>query len=144
MTRTSFLYVQSCFRYPPDPVVSVFTSEVKYTIYKDLSRERLIQTLPRRYVQALPPRVDEPATTVVFTVEVVTARIAGKAVLDLGRDRSGTFIFAAPAFSTDAQAVLRPFRPLLLTTRSEIVIWTDESYEAIKTRIGTQVKKPAL
>lgn len=100
---------------------------MSFVIYKNSTREKLAKSLPKQYASRLPARLDASITAVVFTC-VVTERILRKALarLEMG---SETLLLAAPAFTTEALRESSSLKPLILSTGSDAVQWTDQSYE---------------
>ena len=84
------------------PTLGVPSPIVKTTIYKQLSREKLVRVLPEIFNVQVPGSIPQPTTAVVFRDQVVTSRIARKAIGRVGTDFGASVIFAALDFTREA------------------------------------------
>lgn len=75
---------------------------MKTTIYRKVSREKLARVLSKKFAAQLSARMAEPITAVVFRDEVVTGRIARKALERVGSDFGASLVFIARDFTREA------------------------------------------
>jgi len=113
-------------------------------IHRKVSREKLLRCLPLRFADQLASGIPEPITAVVLPDQVVTGRKARKALDKVGPDFGGSLVFAARTFSVEALSIITSIGGFTLRTSSDANMWTDQTYEEIKTLIGTHVKTPSL
>ncbi len=93
---------------------------MKTTTYKKGARAKLAKILPETFDAQLPRSVPEPVTAVIFRDEVVTSRVARKAVERIGTDFGASLVFAARDFTREATE--------LATAHGATVITSDGSW----------------
>ena len=112
---------------------------VKTTIYKQLSREKLVRVLPEIFTVQVPGSIPQPITAVVFRDRVVTSRIARKAIGRVGTDFGASVIFAALDFTREASELAAAHKISVITSNGSWggYFWSDDRLVEIRTSIAT-------
>jgi hypothetical protein len=101
---------------------------VKATFHRRVSREKLLHVLPPVFVSRIPQALAEPTTAVVFRDDVVTGRVARKALERVGSDFGLSLIFAGPDFTQEACDLASASGIFLVTaTQDGGYFWSDQS-----------------
>ena len=110
---------------------------MKCTIHKNLCRAKLLHVLPKRFASQVPSSLPEPITSVFFPAQVVTGRVAAKALSRVAADPTATLVFAAQEFTAEARDAASIAGAILLRTASDGVLWTDANLVEIRTMVAT-------
>ncbi len=112
---------------------------MKTTTYKKVSREKLARILPETFDAQLPRSIVEPVTAVVFRDEVVTGRVARKAVERIGADFGATLVFAARDFTREATDLATSNGIIVITSNGSWggYFWSDERLADIHGAVST-------
>ncbi|MEP6672206.1 MAG: hypothetical protein ABJF10_23790 [Chthoniobacter sp.] len=112
---------------------------MKSTIYKKVSRAKLARILPEAFDAQLPRSITEPVTATVFRDEVVTGRIARKAVERIGTDFGASLVFAARDFTCEATDLATAHGAIVIPANGSWggYFWSDERLADIRTSIAT-------
>jgi hypothetical protein len=112
---------------------------VKTTTYKKVSRDKLARILPETFDAQLPRSIAEPVTAVVFRDEVVTGRVARKALERLGTDFGASLVFTARDFTQEATELAASHGVVVITSNGSWggYFWSDDSLVDIRTFIAT-------
>ena len=112
---------------------------MKTTVHRKVSRQKLARLLPEKFDTQLPRRMSEPITAVVFRDEVVTGRVARKALERVGSDFGASLVFAARDFTREATDTLLSSGALVVPSNGSWggYFWSDERLTEIRTSIAT-------
>jgi hypothetical protein len=112
---------------------------VKTTIHRKVSRQKLARLLDDKFDAQLPRSMSEPITAVVFRDDVVTGRIADKALKRVGSDFGASLVFAARDFTREATETLLSSGALVVPSNGSWAgyFWSDERLTEIRTSIAT-------
>jgi hypothetical protein len=112
---------------------------VKTTTYKRVSRDKLGKLLPESFAAQLPQSITEPVTAVVFRDEVVTGRIARKALERIGTDFGASLVFAARDFTQEATEFAASHGIIVITSDGSWggYFWSDATRASVRTALGT-------
>lgn len=111
---------------------------MKTTIHKKISREKLARVLQDVFNGQLPQSVAEPITVVIFRDNVVTGRVARKAVEKIGTDFGATLVFAARDFTREASEIAAMHGITNISSQSYGgYFWSDKALAEIRLRIAT-------
>ena len=112
---------------------------MKTTTHKKVSREKLARILPDVFNAQLPTGLPEPVTAVLFRDNVVTGRIARKAIERVGTDFGASLMFAARDFTREASELAAAHGIIVLTSNGSWggYFWSDEALSDIRTAIAT-------
>jgi hypothetical protein len=111
---------------------------VKATFHRKVSREKLLHVLPAIFVSRIPQTLPEPATAVVFRDDVVTGRVAQKALERVGPDFGSSLVFAGPDFTQEACDLASASGIFLVAaTQDGGYFWSDQSLADIHRDVGS-------
>ena len=112
---------------------------MKTTIYRNVSRQKLSRVLPEKFDAQLPRTIAEPITAVLFRDEVVTGRVARKALEKVSSESGASLVFAGRDFTREATDALLSSGALVVPANGSWggYFWSDERLVAIRTSIAT-------
>ena len=111
---------------------------MKATFHRKASRKKLLHVLPAVFASRIPQTLPEPATAVVFRDDVVTGRVAQKALERVGSDFGSSLIFAGPDFTREACDLASANAIFLVAaTQDGGYFWSDQSLAESNARLAT-------
>ena len=118
---------------------------MKATIHHKVSRE-LHQVLPEKFDAQISRSWPEPITAVVFRDQVVTGRIARKALARVGSDFGASLVFIARDFTREATGLAEASGALVLPAHSSwgSYFWSDAQLTESNTSMSTHRPRPYI
>jgi hypothetical protein len=112
---------------------------VKATIHSKVSRAKLARMLPAKFDAQVSRSMTEPITAVVFRDQVVTGRIARKALERVGSDFGASLVFIARDFTREATETAMDNGVLVIPAFSSwgSYFWSDAQLAESNTSMST-------